>query len=312
VLQLYEVQSVSSGIGITIVDRSIQDFRQDRDVTCRLEARSSRQAQESRALGANLRDIYDADFDGPADLPLKKAPTTGAPRLLIGITLMSLVWAATSILLFIRAEPSRRSAAHLESSLDVPAHPVRPPTVRPLFADIPAPVWRKGLPGSEVSLASDVRAAEERGGDALWTSHDASFVYFTQTSASDGLKRHVSPGREIDGWLMKVNWSILRGPESVKYNYTGFPPVYELNLRFPEDLAGHAVCLWGHNYDFGARKFTCPNEKVKGVKDGDWVRVFGVLRTTSRIDWEPSKSDERLSLGEMIISDIRIVDAIQE
>jgi hypothetical protein len=170
------------------------------------------------------------------------------------------------------------------------------------------------LPGSEVSLASDVRAAEERGGDALWTSHEALGVRPTtsQTSASDGLERHVSPGREIDGWLMKVNWSILRGYGSAKYNYAGFPPVYELTLRFPEDLAGYEVWLWGHNYDFGARKFTCPKEKFEGVKDGDWVKVFGVLRTTSRIKWEPTKADELLSLGEIIISDIRIVDAIKE
>ena len=83
-------------------------------------------------------------------------------------------------------------------------------------------------------------------------------------------------------------------------------------LRFPEDLAGYEVLLWGHNYDFGARKFTCPNEKLEGVTKGDWVRVFGVLRTTSRIEWESTKADELLSLGEIIISDIRIVDAIKE
>ncbi len=111
---------------------------------------------------------------------------------------------------------------------------------------------------------------------------------------------------------MKVNWSILRGAGSSKYNYTGHPEVYELTLRFPEDLAGSEVWLWGHNYDFGARKFTCPNQKFEGVKDGDWVRVFGVLRTTSRMEWDRTKTGELLSLGEMIISDIRIVDAIKE
>jgi hypothetical protein len=183
-----------------------------------------------------------------------------------------------------------------------------------LFADIPALVRRKGLPGSEVSLASDVRAAERRGGDALWTSHRALGVRPTilQKYASDALKSHVSPGREIDGWLMKVNWSTLRGYGSTKYDYTGFPPVYELTLRFPEDLAGYKIWLWGHNFDFGARKFTCPIEKFEGVKDGGWVRVFGVLRTTSRIEWELGKADELLSLGEMMISDIRIVDAVMD
>jgi hypothetical protein len=80
---------------------------------------------------------------------------------------------------------------------------------------------------------------------------------------------------------MKVNWSIVRGDGSSKYNYTGFPPVYELTLRFPEDLAGYEVWLWGHNYDFGARKFTCPNEKSEGVKQGDWVG--GVRRPADHV-----------------------------
>jgi hypothetical protein len=209
-------------------------------------------------VGAHLRDIYDADIDGPGDLSLKRAPTTRALWLLVGVALISLVWAATSIFLFIRAEQVRRPTAHLPSTPVVYAHRVRPSAVRPLFADIPATIRRQGLPGSEVSLASDVRAAEERGGDALWTSHEALGVRPTtsQTSASDGLERHVSPGREIDGWLMKVNWSILRGYGSAKYNYAGFPPVYELTLRFPEDLAGYEVWLWGHNYDFGARSLS--------------------------------------------------------
>jgi hypothetical protein len=226
---------------------SIAEGRRPKIVQGHLEARFYGQAQESRSLGAHLGDIYDADIDGPEDLPLKKAPTTRAPWLLVGIALISLVWAATSIFLFIRAEQVRRPTAHLPSTPDVSAHPVRPSAVRPLFADIPARVRRKGLPGSEVSLAADVRATEERGGDTLWTSHEALGVRPTtsQTSVSDGLKRHVSPGRAIDGWLMKVNWSILRGAGSSKYNYTRFPPVYELNLRFPEDLAGYEVWLRG-------------------------------------------------------------------
>jgi hypothetical protein len=59
-------------------------------------------------------------------------------------------------------------------------------------------------------------------------------------------------------------------------------------------------------------ELTCPNEKFASIKDGDWVRVFGVLRPESRVEWEPTKSDELLSLGEMIISDITEVVAIPE
>jgi hypothetical protein len=112
---------------------------------------------------------------------------------------------------------------------------------------------------------------------------------------------------------MKVNWSILRDKGgSSKYSYTAVPPVYEVTLRFPEDLAGYEVWLWGHNFDFGSRTVTCPNEKFESIKEGDWVRVFGVLRPTSRIEWEPTKADELLSLGEVIISDIQRADGFEE
>jgi hypothetical protein len=112
---------------------------------------------------------------------------------------------------------------------------------------------------------------------------------------------------------MKVNWSSLRDRGgSSKYSYAGIPPVYELTLRFPEDLAGYEVWLWGHNYDFGSREFTCPNRKFEAVKDGDWVRAFGVLRPGSRIEWEPTKADELLSLGELTISDIQRVEVVEE
>jgi hypothetical protein len=67
-------------------------------------------------VGAHLRDIYDADIDGPGDLSLKRAPTTRALWLLVGVALISLVWAATSIFLFIRAEQVRRPTAHLPST----------------------------------------------------------------------------------------------------------------------------------------------------------------------------------------------------
>ena len=76
---------------------------------------------------------------------------------------------------------------------------------------------------------------------------------------------------------MQVHWSILRDGDEGKYDYNGVPPVYELCLRFPETLGGCQLWLWGLNYDLRSRGYTCPNEKFEAVKEGDWVRVFGVL-----------------------------------
>ena len=42
---------------------------------------------------------------------------------------------------------------------------------------------------------------------------------------------------------------------------------------------------WGHNYDFGSGKFTCANNKFGSLRNGDWVRVFGVLQPTSWVEW---------------------------
>ena len=274
-------------------------------------------------MESSFRDIYDSDIDGPGDLPRKKTPMTRGTWLLAGVALMSLVWAVASIDLYLRAERLHRPTAQLSnnpelSSLPVAAPPgtmTRPSALRPLFADIPASVRSKGLPASEVSLAADVRAAEERGGEALWRAHNQVGVHPkpSQTSALDALKPHVPPGREIDGWLMQVNWSMLRDPGGFSnYRYNGAPPIYEVTLRFPENLAGYEVWLWGHNYDFRSRKFTCPNTKFDSIKDGDWVRVFGVLQPWSRIKWEPTKADELLSLGEMTISDIQRAEVVQE
>jgi hypothetical protein len=266
-------------------------------------------------MGADLRDIYDPEFDGPRSLAFKKAPITRATWLLAGVALMSLVWAGVAVYLFLRAERSTRPPDHPLNDAAPPDSMARPSTLRPLFADTPASLRSKGLPDSQVSLAADVRAAEERGGEALWRSHRATGVLPTtsQKSASDSLKLHVQPGRKIDGWLMKVGWSILRDRGgSSRYNYSGVPPVYELSLIFPESLAGYEVWLWGHNYDFPSKEFTCPNEKFEAIKHGDWVRVFGVLRPGSRIEWEPTKADELLSLGEMTISDIQRMEVDPE
>jgi hypothetical protein len=82
-----------------------------------------------------------------------------------------------------------------------------------------------------------------------------------------------------------------------------------LTLRFPDGIAGYEVLLWGHNYNFQSGEFTCPNRQFDQLKDGDWVRVFGILRPGSEVDWEPTKADEYLSLGEMAISDIQRVEA---
>lgn len=225
--------------------------------------------------------------------------------LLAGVALVSLVWAAISLFFFIREEHPRLRAAHALNEPRLPQRPVRPSAVRPLFADVPASIRSQILPGSQVSLATDVRAAEQRGGEPLWRD--------PESSALDPLKPHVPPGRQIDGWLMRVHWSILRDQGgSSKYDYWHLPPIYELTLRFPEALADYGVLFWGHNYDFRSKEFTCPKEKFEGLKDGDWVRVFGVLRPGSRIEWETGKGGDSLSLGEITITDIQRVHLVDE
>jgi hypothetical protein len=272
---------------------------------------------------SSLREFHDPEIDGPRGLKPWKIPMPRAAWLVAGVAVMSLACVVLLLSLFLRSEGLRRPPAQRSNDRDGSPGPVaappgttaRPFAPRPLFERIPASIREKGLPTSEVSLAAEVRSAEGRGGDALRQSHNETGVHPkpAQTSASEALKPHLAPGRKIDGWLMQVHWSILReGGGSSRYSYSGVPPVYEMSLRFPEDLAGYEISLWGHNYDFWSKEFTCPNPKFESIKEGDWVRVFGVLRPGSRIEWLPTKSDELLSLGEMTITDIQGAGVGQE
>ena len=55
----------------------------------------------------------------------------------------------------LRCRPSSLDCAAIDSGADV-------------FAVVPPSAREKGLPASEVSLAADLRAAEERGGEGKW------------------------------------------------------------------------------------------------------------------------------------------------
>lgn len=99
------------------------------------------------------------------------------------------------------------------------------------------------MPASEVSLAVEMSAAEARGGEALWRSNEAFDIppNTSQESSSNLLKRHVVPGREINGWLMQVHWAIKPGggaDGSYKFSYADFPSVYEriLHLKDRDEL----------------------------------------------------------------------------
>ena len=70
--------------------------------------------------------------------------------------------------------------------------------------------------------------------------------------------------------------------------------------------------LRSHNVDFQLKKSTYLNEKLASIKDGDWVRVFGVLRLQPKVAWKRTNPDELLSSGELIISDIKRVVATPE
>ena len=132
-------------------------------------------------------------------------------------------------------------------------------------------------------------------------------------AALDGLKLHAQPGRKIEGWSMQVGspFQIDKGKDP-KFIITQGPPGYRVTLRFPETLAGYEIWLSGYNYDSRAREFACPDRYFEAIKPNDWVRVSGVVRPGSGMEWEPGKPDESLSLGEMTICDIRRVELVQK
>jgi hypothetical protein len=182
-----------------------------------------------------------------------------------------------------------------------------------LLGKAPLSIRNQGFPTSEVDLAFAIRHVEQSCEEAPLRSHRVLGIRPTavENFAKDVIRPFVPPGLRIDGWIMRINWSILRnGWGSSKYRYDDVPPIYELALLFPEELASSPVWLWGHNFDFQSKELTCPNREFQSIKDGDWVRVFGVLRPDSRVEWEATKSDDLLSLGEMFISHIQRLEAI--
>jgi hypothetical protein len=199
-----------------------------------------------------------------------------------------------------------------------PADPVQRRTRRDvpelLLEKAPPSIRSQGFPTSQVDLAFAMRRVEERNLEAPSDAHGSPSILPTaaQRAAADAIRSYVSPGLRIDGWLMRVNWSVLRDHGgSSRYSYDGLPPLYEVNLQWPQDLAGVSVWLWGHNFDFRSKEYTYPNRKLEPIKNGDWVRVFGVLRPASHVEWGYTKSDVLLFLGEMTISNIQKVEAIR-
>lgn len=279
----------------------------------------NRQAPEGISLKRSDHGAYDAEIDGSVDPPSKKLLLWRVPWLLAGIALASVAWAAVAIYVFVRSQPPPFVNPPL--STDAVSGISRPPPSpsRPLFEEIPDWVSKEGIPTSEIRVARAVRKAEQQGREALWRAYSTADYQPSDSKKPDGesLKAYLRPCQKIDGWLMKVDWSVLREGNawgSGRYDYTGFPPLYEMILRFPENLAdfGVRVCLSGHNVDFQSKDCTCPNKKFESIKDGDWVRVVGVLRPESRVKLEPGKSDDVLSLGEVTIFDIQRVEGDQE
>jgi hypothetical protein len=167
------------------------------------------------------------------------------------------------------------------------------PSSRPkrIFERMPPAIRRQRFPMSEVDVAT-----------AIWRAESKDEVPGILTPL-------VAPGQAIEGWLCQVNWAVLRQQGgSSKYEYDGMPTLYEFTFRFPEGVGDYEVWLWAHNYDFGKRTFSIPNDDLKGIRDGDWVRIGGVFRPGSKVEWEPTKSSELLSLGELVLSRIQKLD----
>ncbi len=273
-------------------------------------------------MGAYSGRMHDPDLDGPVKLSPKQVPRTRVPRLLGVVASLSVTWAALSMFFFLRAEwPRRQRPSHMSgsqassnSAAESPVSTSRPFVPRPLFAFVPDSIREKALPGSEISLAADVRAAEERGGAALWESHRfGAPPYYAQVSASDCLSLHVQQGRKVDGWLMQATGQYrIDGGMDPMYIFEQGPPGYHVTLRFPETLAGYHILLSGYNYDSQSKEFVCADRNFEPIKPNDWVRVSGVLRPGSRLKWNPSKGDDFLSLGEMTISDIQRVEVVRK
>ena len=64
--------------------------------------------EESHDMGSYPGIMHDPDIDGFVKLPPKPVPMTRVPWLLAAVAFMSVAWAAVSIVLFLRAERSRR------------------------------------------------------------------------------------------------------------------------------------------------------------------------------------------------------------
>jgi hypothetical protein len=229
-------------------------------------------------VGSYPGSMHDPDIDGCVKLPPKPVPMTRVPWLLAAVAFMSVAWGAVSIMLFLRAERSRRQGHDHLSSPEAtstfrgasPASIERVSVSRPLLALIPDSIRDKGLPGSQISLAADVRAAEQRSGASIRRSLEATgprpdgATMAAQMAALDGLRLHVQPGRQIEGWLMQVAW-VARSDKDPRYFFKHVPPGYSVALRFPETLAGYEIWLSGYSYDSLAKGFRAG----KGVT-GEW------------------------------------------
>jgi hypothetical protein len=254
---------------------------------------------------AHLGDTFDPTIDALGDLPPKKSPIGRLPLWLVAIALISSAWAAASIYFSIRAERVRGPKAYHPTSVWIP-----PNSPRRLLAAVPDSSHELGLSESQIAFAMEVRAAEERGWDVLWMSHQASGPRpdHAQRSASQALMRLVQPGRQFNGWLMQAWPYRTNGMMDLTYS-TLDPPGYRVHLKFPDTIAGYEIWFMGCNYDFQARTFACANKNFEALKLGDWVRVSGVLQPGSRLEWDWGKPDQELILREMTISGIVRVEA---
>ncbi|QEH36162.1 hypothetical protein OJF2_47220 [Aquisphaera giovannonii] len=257
-------------------------------------------------MATHLQDRRDPELDGWAKPPRWTSRSAGWVEVLVGVAALSLGWAVVSVYSFLRVE-----APHLRPS-EGPAPAERPSPLRPLLILVPPSIRAKGLPASELSLAADVRAAEERGGEMLWGTSYATGdgPGSAHGSATDSLGFQAPPGRKMDGWLMRVGWANWLDTGGIpRYLTTPAPPGRELLLEFPDSLAGHPVYLMGYNFDLPSRRFACDDRQFEAIERHDWVKVSGVMRTGSRMRWEAGKPDEALCLGDMTITGIEKVGA---
>jgi hypothetical protein len=155
------------------------------------------------------------------------------------------------------------------------------PAPKLLFEELPPKIREHMFPMREIDLASSLDQAELDQHKTLPAS----------------LKAYASPGSRMDGWICQVKYAAPREGEGAESSKDDPPGTYYFALLLPQPLAGWQVWIVGDNYDPKTHQPSIPGSAFQEIKGGDWVRVGGVFREDSKLEWRSVKSSEYLPPG---------------